>query len=148
MRTCATCGNEIPDRAGRCPFCERTQPPQPGRPRRRGSVHVVDLKQGMPIVADAMRQLELQLNSIRTSGGGVARIVHGWGSTGRGGAIRTATHRRLRELQGRGLLRAVVPGEAWTEFDADARELLQRHPALAETLQSDRLNRGITIVEV
>jgi hypothetical protein len=148
MKACSTCGNEIPGGARRCPFCERPQPQQSARPRASGGVPLIDLKQGMPLVADAMRHLELQLQSLRSRGVRVARIVHGWGSTGQGGAIRSATRRQLRALQGRGLVRGFVNGEDYTEFDAAARELLQRHPALSATLQSDRLNRGITIVEL
>jgi hypothetical protein len=111
-------------------------------------VPAVDLKRGMPLVSDALRNLELAMQSHRSRGSGIVKVVHGWGSTGHGGAIGKAVRRQLRSLQGSGAVRSFVAGEDYSEFTEAGRALLQRHPVLRTTLQSDRLNRGITFVEL
>jgi hypothetical protein len=148
VKPCTTCGNDIADNARRCPFCEQPQPARQARPRPVGGVPVIDLKHGMPVVADAMKHLDLSLQTMRARGVRVVRVLHGWGSTGHGGAIGVATRRQLRTLQGRGLIRAFVPGEDYSEFSTAGQEVFHRHPALKATFASDRLNRGITIVEL
>lgn len=167
MRPCDVCGNEIPVRAARCPFCESSQQLAPARrPRgfgpavRRssggrgpraspaGSVARINLKEGMPLVADALRTLELQLAAHRTRGSRVLLVVHGYGSSGGGGAIRSAARKELRALLGRGGIRALLAGEDYTEFDEAARALRTRHPALEASFRTDRANPGITLVEL
>jgi hypothetical protein len=148
MKPCSTCGNDIADELRRCPFCEQPQPSRQSRPRPVAGVPVIDLKHGMPVVAAAMKHLELSLQTCRARGVRVVRVVHGWGSTGHGGAIGVATRKQLRVWQGRGLVRAFVPGEDYSEFSAAGQDMFHRHPALKATFPADRLNRGITIVEL
>ena len=102
----------------------------------------------MPLVADALRALELQLEAQRARGTRVLLVVHGYGSSGAGGAIRGAARKELRALLGRGRIRVVLPGEDYTEFDAASRALRTRHPSLEATFRADRANPGITLVEL
>lgn len=153
MRPCDVCGNEIPDHARRCPFCESLQgTPPPGRTAggsaARGVVGTLHLKQDMPTVAEALRQLELSLTGLRGSRTHVVKVVHGYGSTGKGGALAPAVRRHLRTLQARGWIRGFVPGEDYSEFTEAGRGLLTRYPALKGTFRSDRENPGITMVEL
>jgi hypothetical protein len=148
MKPCVTCGNEIPESASTCRFCEARQPA--GRLRRApaGVIPTIDVKQGLPTVEEALRQLEIRLQTLRGSGERIARIIHGWGSTGRGGAIRAATRRHLRLLQRRGLVHHFLPGEEYSEFTTGGRALLDAHPRLRDQLRTDRENPGITLVEL
>lgn len=172
MKPCDVCGNEIPERTARCPFCESPQRAQsparrargtgalprtgsPGGSRGRGGpaspaagVDHVNLKQGMPVVAEALRALDLQLAAHRTRGTRMLLVVHGYGSSGTGGAIRGAVRKQLRALLGRGQLKTVLAGEEYTEFDEVSRALRARHPALEATFRADRANPGITLVEL
>lgn len=150
MRPCTVCGNDIPDRASTCPFCEQPQEPMPA-PRRRArsdDVPVINVKEGMPVVSAALRRLEAELQGCRTRGHRVVRVVHGWGSSGQGGSIGRAVRRHLAALRGRGLVSAFVAGEDYSETSAAGRGMLERHAALRRSLPADRLNRGITLVEL
>lgn len=100
------------------------------------------------MVADALRALEAQLAAHRARGTRVLLVVHGYGSSGAGGAIRGAARKELRALLGRGRIRTLLLGEDYTEFDATARALRTRHPALEATFRTDRANPGITLVEL
>ena len=159
MRPCDVCGNDIPDAARRCPFCESLQGAGAPAPRAanagptargagRGVISTLHLKQDMPTVAEAVRQLELTLTGLRGTRTRVVKVVHGYGSTGRGGTIAPAVRRHLRTLQSRGWIRGFVPGEDYSEFNEAGRALLARYPSLKGTFRSDRVNPGITMVEL
>jgi hypothetical protein len=152
LRPCDVCGNDIPEHVRRCPFCDSVQAAT-GAPLRggsgvRGEISTLHLKQDMPTVADAVKQLELSITGLRGSRTRVVKIVHGYGSTGKGGALAPAVRRHLRTLQARGWIRGFVPGDEYSEFTEAGRALLARHPALRTSYRSDRENPGITMVEL
>jgi hypothetical protein len=102
----------------------------------------------MPTAAAAVGHLDLRLQTVRAGGGGLVRVIHGWGSTGQGGAIRTAVRNHLRDLQRRGQVRAYVPGEDYSEIEGAGPRLRERYPSLRTSIATDSLNPGITFVEV
>lgn len=108
----------------------------------------MSVKDGMPTAATAVRHLDLRLQTVRAGGGGLVRVIHGWGSTGQGGAIRTAVRAHLRALQSRGLIRGYVPGEDYSEVSDVGRRLRDRYSSLRPSTATDGLNPGITFVEV
>lgn len=113
-----------------------------------GRIVTVDMKAGMPKVAEARVRLAGELQRGRAGGAAVLKLVHGYGSTGKGGRIRTALRAELAQLAKAGRVRAVVAGEAFSIFDADTRILLDRHPALRRDADLERSNPGITLVEL
>src|SRR5690606_36375658 len=104
MKPCTTCGNDIADDAWRCHWCGSQQTGAAPRPRRkRPRIVTVDLEADRPTVAQAMRRMESELMAARTLGARVVRLIHGYGSSGTGGRIRTAALSLLRRMQRRGL---------------------------------------------
>ncbi len=75
------------------------------------------------------------------------KIIHGYGSSGKGGAIRTAIREQMAQWQREGKVRSVVPGESWSIFDASSQDLRQRYAFLGKDEDLDRGNAGITLVE-
>lgn len=111
-------------------------------------IDTVELKAGMPTVAEARVRLATELQRGRSGGAGVLKLVHGYGSTGKGGRIRTALRAELAQLRTAGRVRSVVTGETFSIFDEETRTLLDRHPALRRDADLERGNPGITIVEL
>ena len=106
---------------------------------------IYDIKTSMPTVAVAMTMLE---NAIRFSRNKdkIIKIIHGYGSTGKGGAIKTATHAYLSDKQRKGEIVCFIPGEAlWVPMGLD--EEITKYKSL---LQSDsdykKGNDGISYV--
>ena len=48
---------------------------------------IINIKEGMPKVDVATRKLRLELNTLRRVGVNQVKIIHGYGSTGKGGLI-------------------------------------------------------------
>jgi hypothetical protein len=149
MRLCDTCGNEIDDGVSACPFCDSRQQPRTS-PKMRRSPPVVDinLKSDLPTVDQALKRLDVKIEGARSRGARIVRVIHGYGSTGGGGKIRKAAHKRLMQLKRKGRIRRFVPGEEYSELSDRGRDLLNGYPMLKTSLHSDRQNRGITFVEI
>jgi hypothetical protein len=52
----------------------------------------VNLKEGMPLVHQALMHMDRELAAARAKGCDVIKLIHGYGSTGAGGEIRIAVH--------------------------------------------------------
>ncbi len=109
-------------------------------------IHVVHIKEGFPTVAEARQRLAAALDKARSVGATTVKVVHGYGSTGVGGALREALRRSLAKRKKEGRIRAFVAGEKWDLFDPAAREILDACPDLARDPDLNRYNEGITIV--
>lgn len=106
-------------------------------------VKEINLEQGYPTVPHAMQNLVNGLSTARRTGCKAVVIVHGYGSTGTGGAIKTAVKSKLREPALRGLVKAVVAGEDWF---LKKKEFLDYCPQLRDFSRHVDGNRGITVV--
>ena len=113
-----------------------------------GCIKSVNLKEGMPLVRQAMSQLERELGVARNEGYSLVKLIHGYGSTGAGGEIRIAVQKRLVEMTDHGQIRGCVFGENWAKSDELTWKLLGARPELKQDRDLGRCNRGITIVEL
>lgn len=143
---CPVCGNEITFGESRCPFCGsecRVENPrrQTEMPHRQ-----INLEQGKPLVQQALDRLESELAISRSLGCKVLTLIHGYGSSGIGGAIKPAVVHQLQFLQHQGIIRAIIPGEKFEGRSARGRQLVRQYPFLAQHRDLGRANPGITVV--
>ena len=75
-----------------------------------------------------------------------AKIIHGYGSSGVGGALRHGIRKSLISPRKEGQIRAVVFGENWSVFDPTARAILEVCPELSKDRDLCNSNPGISIV--
>lgn len=147
MVLCEICGNEIAVGNSVCRFCGS---PQSGRAaakvRKAYRSKVVNLERGMPVVEQALRRLDGALAESRVERVDVLTIIHGYGSSGRGGKIGRECRKTLDYRRSRGELVDYIPGEDFSRRNGKTRTLISRHPQVAADKNLDRGNRGITIV--
>lgn len=106
----------------------------------------INLKENMPTVQEALSRLTRELALAGRRGDRIAKLIHGYGSSGTGGEIRIAVQARLMEMASRGEIKACIFGENWSKSDAQTWELLRSNPALKSDPHLGRKNLGITIV--
>ncbi len=141
---CEVCGNEVDSGITRCPFCESElnfSTPGQGIPHRE-----VNLKRGMPTVEQALGRLERKLEQTRKEGCRVLTLIHGYGSSGRGGVIREELREKLQFLKYRGEINDVFTGEQFSTGNGPGRNLVRRFPFLRQHRDLNKGNRGITLV--
>ncbi|HTA25666.1 MAG TPA: hypothetical protein VK763_19200 [Terriglobales bacterium] len=108
----------------------------------------VNLKEGMPLVNQALMQMDRELAVARADGCDFVKLIHGYGSTGAGGEIRVAVQKRLREMTEQGQIRGFIFGENWAKSDERAWRIVSARQELKQDRDLGKGNRGITIVEL
>ncbi len=105
----------------------------------------INLEAGMPTVEVARSRLSQELVSARAGGARALKIIHGYGSSGKGGAIKREVHSFLRQKKRSGVIREYVAGEEFSPFGASARRAVELCPELSRDSDYSRGNDGITI---
>ena len=100
----------------------------------------------MPTVDVAVPLLTERMRSLKKSGVKAVKLIHGYGSTGKGGRLRKATHTLLDELKNSGSIKEFIRGEQCSKFELRTLTLIDRMPELYNDQDLERHNRGITIV--
>ena len=103
---------------------------------------VVNLEAGMPTVDVARTHLNMALRSAKANRVKVLKLIHGYGSSGRGGAIRADVLAQLARKKRAEFVR----GEDFSPFDSRARAMVAVCPSLSRDVDYSRANHGITMV--
>lgn len=99
----------------------------------------------MPTVPVALSLLNDAVSIARREGWTAIKLIHGYGSSGRGGDIRSAVQAELAQRARSGEIKAFIAGEDWRISDERAWALLQRCPGLKQDRDLGRGNKGISI---
>ncbi len=140
---CGVCGNEVELGLRRCPFCESAL--EIFLPGQLNLHKIINLKQGMPTVEQALLRLDRELAQAKLEHRRVLTLIHGYGSSGAGGFIRQEVRDCLLYLQHRGGISAIVFGEDFSTRSGPGRDLLRRFPVLRQHHDLNRGNPGITL---
>ena len=151
MKACIVCGNEIEDTEWQCPFCNSPQPSQATKgsiaSSRKEQIRTVNLKEGLPVVEEALSHMRREISDARTCRVKVLKLIHGYGSTGTGGKIKQAVQMELASMHLQGQIRMYVVGDDYAVSEA-GQELRARYPELHRSRRQDFQNLGITFVEL
>lgn len=104
-----------------------------------------DVHADNPTVATSVLRLE-NFIKIARSKYPIIKIIHGYGSSGKGGAIRTAVRHKLEEYLDSRMIQAFIPGEAFTSLMGYADLIFRYKNELKGDVDYNRGNDGITFV--
>ena len=104
------------------------------------------MEAGMPTVEQARIRLGQELRIAKAQGETLLKIIHGYGSTGKGGAIKKDVQLQLGAKKRQGFIRDFVKGENFSPFDENSRKLTAAEPSLSKDKDYYNANEGITIV--
>lgn len=145
MVVCAVCGNEREAGGPTCRFCGARQ--ESAGEDRGGIFHkTVNLEQGRPFVATAIKKLLSEIQMAKIEQVRVLTIIHGYGSSGKGGAIRNECRKNLDYLCSTGEIKGFIPGEDFSGRSGPVKIVLRRFPELVNNRNLDKRNPGITLV--
>lgn len=144
--SCEICGNEIPRFSACCPFCgAELQPATEGK--KIDFLHrVVNLERGLPVVDVALARLGIAITEARQERIQILTLIHGYGSSGRGGVIRDECRKMLDYMQSKGEVQSFIFGEAFSSRRGTVRDVLRRFPDLNGDRNLNKQNKGITLV--
>ena len=110
------------------------------------AIKVVNMEEGMPKVEQARLRMQRELHVARSEGCIALKLVHGYGSSGVGGALRVELQKDLRQAEQNGVVAAFIAGEDWRISDERTWLLLRKYPEWKRDADLGRNNKGISIV--
>lgn len=109
-------------------------------------MRIVDLEEGMPTVEQARLRMQHELHAARKDGCKALKLIHGYGSSGTGGALRIELQKDLRRAVEDGSIQEFIPGEDWRLSNEKTWKLLKQFPEWKKDSDLGRNNAGISIV--
>jgi len=109
-------------------------------------IYTANIKFDMPAASQAAVRVAAALATGKRLGASAVKIIHGYGSTGQGGRIRSEARRALEDRKRRGLIRDFIPGESFTIFNEATLRAFALCPELRRDPDLDRQNNGVTVV--
>ena len=120
--------------------------PSARKPGASGSIPRLNLEDGMPLVSEALDRMHMGLQEMRVSRVKIVKLIHGYGSTGRGGRIGFAVREDLAGMKRKHLIQDYIPGEDFGPMDPASRRLAERDGKVPRDPDYGRMNHGITLV--
>lgn len=111
-------------------------------------MEVANIEKFMPTVYQAEILVKNHIETNRKKGNKVFKIIHGYGSTGKGGALRTSIRDYLKQLKRANIIADYVPGEDWSVFNETTRKILDLDNSLRKDSDLDKMNAGVTIIVI
>lgn len=105
----------------------------------------INIKSDMPAVSDAEKRLDAALKAGKKLKAGAVKVIHGYGSGGKGGKIRTMVRKEAAKRLEEGTVHSVIFGENFSVFDENTRKAFTKCPELRDDKDLDRYNNGVTI---
>lgn len=109
-------------------------------------MRVINIESGMPTAEQAMLTLNNRIYAERASGVRTVKIIHGYGSTGKGGAIRKTCLMKLRDYKRMRIIKDYCPGDRFGPFDEEGRRMAGLCPDVRSDSDWGKHNDGITVV--
>lgn len=109
-------------------------------------MEVANIEKFMPTVYQAEILLKNHIETNRRKGIKAFKIIHGYGSTGKGGSLRTGLRSYLSELKKHKIIADFIPGENWSVFDETTRKTLDLDNSFRKDSDLDKSNAGVTII--
>jgi hypothetical protein len=110
------------------------------------SLKEINIKSDQPTVDDAIRRITYNISNGKKTGFKVIKIIHGYGSSGKGGRIRVESRKYLQRQKDLGRIRGFIPGENFSIFDSDTIKAFQVCDELRHDHDLERHNNGVTFI--
>lgn len=106
----------------------------------------IDLKKENCPVDYALVLVEMEIESAIREGEVVIKVLHGYGSHGRGGAILVALRQMLNVYKKQKRIIDYFGGDRWNIFDKGTLEILNKDKTIYNDEDMGKANPGITII--
>lgn len=110
------------------------------------TLRIVIIKEGMPTLEEAKRRLLLEVRRCHGEGIRVLKIIHGYGSGGRGGVLRTGLRKVFTEYQRDDDILGFASGEEFSIFHPISLEMITAAPELSNDPDLERSNPGVSLL--
>lgn len=112
----------------------------------KSSMKVCNIERGLPTVQEAQRLIMNEIEAAKFGGWSCLKLIHGYGSSGKGGQIKNSLPAFLDSQMRKGKIRDYIRGEDFSIFDSVTQRAMLKYPELSGDSDLEKCNHGITIV--
>jgi hypothetical protein len=105
-----------------------------------------NVEEGLPSLEEARKLVIEEIRRVKGSGIRVLKVIHGYGSSGKGGKLCTGLRKSFRLRKKEAVIRDFVAGEDFSIFDNRTLTLLEAVPELRGDPDLNATNEGVTVV--
>ncbi len=109
-------------------------------------VRTFNVEAGLPSLDEARRLVLDELKKARRDGVRVLKVIHGYGSSGKGGKLCFGLRKSFALRKKEGAIKDFIPGEDFSIFHPTLQNLLPVVPELRGDPDLDAINEGVTIL--
>ncbi len=110
------------------------------------TVRTVNVEADLPTLEEARKRTLDEIRKARREGVRVLKIIHGYGSTGKGGKLCIGLRKSFALRKKEGVIKEFIPGEEFSIFNPTVLALLERAPELRGDPDLDATNEGVTLL--
>ena len=99
-----------------------------------------------PTLDEARRLVIEEIRRAKREGAKVLKVIHGYGSTGKGGALCVGLRKSFKLRKKEGVIRDFVPGEDFSIFDQRVLAMLEAAPEMRGDSDLNATNEGVTVL--
>lgn len=105
-----------------------------------------NVEDGLPSLDEARRLVLTQIKEAKRGGVRVLKVIHGYGSSGKGGKLCTGLRKSFGLRKKEGVIRDFVAGEDFSIFNNVTLALLEAVPEVRGDPDLNATNEGVTVV--
>lgn len=109
-------------------------------------MRVINIKEDNPNVDYALFLIDEEIRYSKAIGNRVVIIIHGYGSHGKGGAIKQGVKNYLPQLKKSGMIKTYVFGENWGNTNLDVKEIEKISPEIILNENLSSINSGVSVI--
>jgi len=109
-------------------------------------IRTYNVEAGLPTLDDARRSVIAEIKRAKRDGVKVLKVIHGYGSSGKGGALCVGLRKSFGLRKKEGVIKHFIAGEDFTIFNPTVLALLEAVPELRGDPDLAATNEGVTIL--
>ena len=110
------------------------------------AIRTFNVEAGFPTLDEARRLVIEEINQAKRAGSRVLKVIHGYGSSGKGGALCVGLRKSFGLRKKEGVIKDFIAGEDFSIFNNTVLDLLEAVPELRGDPDLGATNEGVTIV--
>src|SRR5438034_11492853 len=110
------------------------------------AIKTFNVEAALPTLEEARRQVIDEIRRAKREGVRVLKIIHGYGSSGKGGTLCVGLRKSFGLRKKEGVIKDFVAGEEFSIFNPTVLALLEAVPELRGDPELNATNEGVTIL--
>jgi hypothetical protein len=110
------------------------------------AIRTFNVEAGLPTLDEARRLAIEEIKQAKRAGARVLKVIHGYGSSGKGGALCVGLRKSFGLRKKEGVIKEFIAGEDFSIFNDPVLALLEAVPGLRGDPDLNATNEGITIL--